>query len=68
LVVLDVDLLNISGDASADRIEMSVHLCVVCGFEAGNIVPEECSSDDQNNESGKKYPTFVRMLPRKGGI
>ena len=64
LVVLDVDLLDISGNASADRVKMDVYLRIVGGFEAGKIVPEEGTSNGQNNERGKKYPTFVGAPPR----
>ena len=59
LVVVDVDLLDISGNASADRVKMDVYLRIVGGFEAGKIVPEESAGDGQNNERGKKYPTLV---------
>ena len=38
---------------------MDVHLRIVGGFEAGKIVPEESTGNDQNNERGKKYPTLV---------
>jgi hypothetical protein len=68
LVVLNVDLLDISGDASAHRVKMDVYLRIVGGFEAGKIMPEECASNDQNDERGKKYPTFVGAPPRKRRI
>jgi len=41
LVITDVDLLNISGNARADRVEVDVYLRIVSGFEAGKIMPEE---------------------------
>jgi hypothetical protein len=66
LVVLNVDLLGVTGNASADRVKMDVHLRIVGGFEAGKIVPEESTGNGQNNERGKKYETLVRALRRIG--
>src|ERR1700721_1565463 len=67
LVVLDVDLLYIPRNTSADRVKMDVRLRIVGGFEAGKILPEENTSDDQNNERGEKYPTLVGVAPRIRG-
>jgi hypothetical protein len=59
LVILNVDILDISGNPSADRVKMDVHLRIVGGFEAGKIVKEENTGNGQNYERGKKYPTLV---------
>jgi hypothetical protein len=64
LVVLNVDLLDISGNASAHRIEMNVYLRIVGGFEAGKIMPEQSATHGENDERGKKYPMLVRASPR----
>ena len=39
---------------------MDVHLRIVGGFEAGQVVPEENTGNRQNNERGKKDETLVR--------
>ena len=53
LIVSNVDLLDISGNASADRVKMDVDLCIVRRFEAGKIVPKERTRDSNNNNGGE---------------
>src|SRR5271154_6723218 len=64
LVVLNVDTLDVSRNASADRVEVDVHLRIVGGFKGRKITPKENTSDDQNNERGNKYPTLVGVALR----
>ena len=62
LVVIDVDLLDVSRDSSTDRVEMHVHLRIIGRFEVGELVPQKDAIYSEHNDRAEYEPTLARAL------
>ncbi len=68
LVVVDVDLDDLAGDARADLVEVAVDLGVVGVFGEGGAPVEEGADDDQENDDGDDDELAPRFLAGGLGI
>ena len=65
LVVFDVDLDDLAGDARADLVEVAVHLCIVRAFGVGGAPVEDARADDKQ-KNDRDDDKFAARLLRRG--
>ena len=67
LVVLDVDLDDLAGDARADLVEIAVHLGVVGVLGEGGAPVEEAGADDEQQDDADDDELAAGLLRRRFG-